>query len=123
MAGAQGYHVDYPKPGMGEITRIGKQNPDEALTVILPANTAGEPIRRGYLADFGALVERAGESLVGASTRRNPQDFGMADTPRQHVGGINGTETAGGGHSRRVAFRHGGKRRLPYLPPKLPEPP
>ena len=95
---AQGYHVDTET---GEITRIenkpGQVLPDSAAT--------RRRTDRGGSGRLRGLVERAGESLVGAApaeTRR----FRHGRYSRAARGRNNGTETAGG--LRRVAFRHGG---------------
>ena len=96
---AQGYHVDTET---GEITRIenkpGQALPDSAAT------PAGEPTGED-LADFGAWSKER-ENRLWEQHPPKPEDFGMADTPVQHVGGTTEPETAGG--LRRVAFRHGG---------------
>lgn len=78
---AQGYHVDTET---GEITRIenkpGQVLPDSAAT------PAGEPTGED-LADFGAWSKER-ENRLWEQHPPKPEDFGMADTPVQHVGGI-----------------------------------
>ena len=91
---AQGYHVDTET---GEITRI-ENKPGFCRHTRRRTDRGGSGRLRG-------LVERAGESLVGAApaeTRR----FRHGRYSRAARGRNNGTETAGG--LRRVAFRHGG---------------
>ena len=77
---AQGYHVDTET---GEITRIenkpGQVLPDSAAT------PAGEPTGED-LADFGAWSKER-ENRLWEQHPPKPEDFGMADTPVQHVGG------------------------------------
>ena len=77
---AQGYHVDTET---GEITRIenkpGQALPDSAAT------PAGEPTGED-LADFGAWSKER-ENRLWEQHPPKPEDFGMADTPVQHVGG------------------------------------
>lgn len=77
---AQGYHVDTET---GEITRIenkpGQALPDSAAT------SAGEPTGED-LADFGAWSKER-ENRLWEQHPPKPEDFGMADTPVQHVGG------------------------------------
>ena len=77
---AQGYHVDTET---GEITRIenkpGQVLPDSAAT------PAGEPTEED-LADFGAWSKER-ENRLWEQHPPKPEDFGMADTPVQHVGG------------------------------------
>ncbi|WP_368332473.1 N-6 DNA methylase, partial [Phocaeicola vulgatus] len=77
---AQGYHVDTET---GEITRIenkpGQALPDSAAT------PAGEPTGED-LADFGAWSKER-ENRLWEQHPPKPEDFGMTDTPVQHVGG------------------------------------
>lgn len=107
---AQGYHVDTET---GEITRIenkpGQVLPDSAAT------PAGEPTGED-LADFGAWSKER-ENRLWEQHPPKPEDFGMADTPVQHVGGITEPKPREASPGR---FSTRWKRRLPYLPPKLP---
>lgn len=107
---AQGYHVDTET---GEITRIenkpGQVLPDSAAT------PAGEPTGED-LADFGAWSKER-ENRLWEQHPPKPEDFGMADTPVQHVGGITEPKPREG-FAGSLSTRW--KRRLPYLPPKLP---
>ncbi len=97
---AQGYHVDTET---GEITRIenkpGQALPDSAAT------PAGEPTGED-LADFGAWSKER-ENRLWEQHPPKPEDFGMADTPVQHVGGTTEPKPREAGRVR----REGGKRR------------
>ena len=96
---AQGYHVDTET---GEITPNRKQTRTSVTGFCCHTRRRTD---RGGSGRLRGLVERAGESLVGAApaeTRR----FRHGRYSRAARGRNNGTETAGG--LRRVAFRHGG---------------